>query len=120
MRAFASQAQSIGDRRGGLPVQYVLQAQTLEKLKEKIPDFMEAVNSSDKFIFADINLKFTKPELEIEIDREKARNIGVSVQEIAPNLAAFLFRTAICLFYHERKAISGGRRNANRRPKRAD
>lgn len=86
VRAFASQAQSIGDRRGGLPVQYVLQAQTLEKLKEKIPDFMEAVNSSDKFIFADINLKFTKPELEIEIDREKARNIGVSVQEIARTL----------------------------------
>lgn len=86
VRAFASQAQSIGDRRGGLPVQYVLQAPTLEKLKEKIPVFMEAVNSSDKFIFADINLKFTKPELEIEIDREKARNIGVSVQEIARTL----------------------------------
>ncbi|SFG45651.1 multidrug efflux pump [Algoriphagus hitonicola] len=86
VRAFASQAQSIGDRRGGLPVQYVLQAPTLEKLKEKIPEFMEAVNSSDKFIFADINLKFTKPELEIEIDRDKARNIGVSVQEIARTL----------------------------------
>ncbi|SDC99924.1 multidrug efflux pump [Algoriphagus faecimaris] len=86
VRAFASQAQSIGNRRGGLPVQYVLQAPTLEKLKEKIPPFMDAVNASDKFIFADINLKFTKPELEIEIDREKARNIGVSVQEIARTL----------------------------------
>ncbi len=86
VRAFASQAQSIGDRRGGLPVQYVLQAPTLEKLKEKIPVFMEAVNNSDKFIFADINLKFTKPELEIEIDRDKARNIGVSIQEIARTL----------------------------------
>jgi multidrug efflux pump len=86
VRAFAAQPQSIGDRRGGLPVQYVLQAPTLEKLKEKIPTFMEEVNKSDKFIFADINLKFTKPELEIEIDREKARNIGVSVQEIARTL----------------------------------
>jgi multidrug efflux pump len=86
VRAFAAQPQSIGDRRGGLPVQYVLQAPTLEKLKEKIPAFMEEVNKSDKFIFADINLKFTKPELEIEIDREKARNIGVSVQEIARTL----------------------------------
>lgn len=86
VRAFASEPQSIGDRRGGLPVQYVLQAPTLEKLKEKIPPFMEAVNQSEAFIFADINLKFTKPELEIEIDREKARNIGVSVQEIARTL----------------------------------
>lgn len=86
VRAFASQAQSIGDRRGGLPVQYVIQAPTLEKLKAVIPTFLEETNQSPAFIFSDINLKFTKPELEIEIDREKARNVGVSVQEIARTL----------------------------------
>ena len=86
VRAFASQAQSIGDRRGGLPVQYVLQAPTLDKLKEVIPAFMEEASQSPMFIFSDINLKFTKPELEIEIDREKARNVGVSVREIARTL----------------------------------
>ncbi|WP_026952985.1 efflux RND transporter permease subunit [Algoriphagus mannitolivorans] len=86
VRGFAQQPVSIGDRRGGLPVQYVLQAPTIEKLKEAIPPFMEKVGQSQAFIFSDINLKFTKPELEIEIDREKARNIGVSVQEIARTL----------------------------------
>lgn len=86
VRASASQPQSIGDRRGGLPVQYVIQANSLEELKEVIPSFMEKVGQSPAFIFSDINLKFTKPELEIEIDREKARNIGVSVQEIARTL----------------------------------
>ncbi|AMQ55113.1 efflux RND transporter permease subunit [Algoriphagus sanaruensis] len=86
VRGFAQQPVSIGDRRGGLPVQYVLQAPTIEKLKEAIPPFMEKVGQSKAFIFSDINLKFTKPELEIEIDREKARNIGVSVQEIARTL----------------------------------
>lgn len=86
VRAFASQAQSIGDRRGGLPVQYVIQAPTLDKLKEVIPTFLEKTDQSPAFIFSDINLKFTKPELEIEIDREKARNVGVSVQEIARTL----------------------------------
>lgn len=86
VRAYASQAQSIGDRRGGLPVQYVVQAQTLEKLKDVIPEFMDAVNRSPVFNFSDINLKFTKPEIEVEIDRNKARNIGVSVQEIARTL----------------------------------
>lgn len=86
VRAFASQAQSIGDRRGGLPVQYVIQAPTLEKLKEVIPPFMEEAGKSPIFIFSDINLKFTKPELEIEIDRQKSRNVGVSVQEIARTL----------------------------------
>ncbi len=86
VRAFAQQPVSIGDRRGGLPVQYVIQAPTLEKLKEVIPSFMEKVGQSPAFIFSDINLKFTKPELEIEIDREKARSLGVSVQEIARTL----------------------------------
>ena len=86
VRAFAQQPPSVGDRRGGLPVQYVIQAPTLEKLKEVIPSFMEKAGQSPVFIFTDINLKFTKPELEIEIDREKARNLGVSVQEIARTL----------------------------------
>lgn len=86
VRGFAQQPVSIGDRRGGLPVQYVIQAPTIEKLKEVIPPFMEEVGKSSTFIFSDINLKFTKPELEIEIDRERARNIGVSVQEIARTL----------------------------------
>ncbi|HLU89445.1 MAG TPA: efflux RND transporter permease subunit, partial [Cyclobacteriaceae bacterium] len=86
VRAYASQAQSIGDSRGGLPVQYVIQAQNLDQLKEVIPAFMDEANSSPVFDFTDINLKFTKPELEVEIDRNKARNIGVSVQEIARTL----------------------------------
>ncbi|GMQ31173.1 efflux RND transporter permease subunit [Algoriphagus confluentis] len=86
VRAFAQQPVSIGNRRGGLPVQYVIQAPTIEKLKEAIPPFMDEVGKSPAFIFSDINLKFTKPELEIEIDRERARNLGVSVQEIARTL----------------------------------
>jgi multidrug efflux pump len=86
VRAFAQQPASIGDRRGGLPVQYVIQAPTLEKLKAVIPKFMEKAAQNPAFIFTDINLKFTKPELEIEIDRERARNMGVSVQEIARTL----------------------------------
>lgn len=86
VRAFAQQPVSVGDRRGGLPVQYVIQAPTLEKLKEVIPAFLEKANQNPAFIFTDINLKFTKPELEIEIDRERARNMGVSVQEIARTL----------------------------------
>ena len=86
VRSFAVQEPSIGDRRAGLPVQYVIQAQTIEKLKDIIPEFVNMVNQSDVFNFGDVNLKFTKPEIEVEIDREKARNIGVSVQEIARTL----------------------------------
>ena len=85
-RAFISEPRAIGDRRGGLPVQYVLQAPTLEKLKDVLPEFMERAQANPVFTFVDLNLKFNKPELQIEIDRAKARNLGVEVRDIAQTL----------------------------------
>lgn len=85
-RANITQAQSIGDRRGGPPVQYVIQAPTIEKLQKVLPEFLDRAKASQKFSFADVNLKFNKPELKIEIDREKARNLGVSTRDIAQTL----------------------------------
>jgi HAE1 family hydrophobic/amphiphilic exporter-1/multidrug efflux pump len=57
------------NRRGGLPIQYIIQTQNFSKLEEKIPLFMEAVDN-DPFSMSDVNLKFNKPELST-IDREK-------------------------------------------------
>ncbi|TVR38087.1 MAG: hypothetical protein EA392_11000 [Cryomorphaceae bacterium] len=86
-RTFVSQQQTIGgDRRGGLPVQYVLQGSTFEKLKETVPEFMEAVRNSDKFSVSDLNLKFNKPELNVRIDRDRARALGVTVSDVAETL----------------------------------
>ncbi|WP_132434201.1 efflux RND transporter permease subunit [Natronoflexus pectinivorans] len=85
-RSFVTQQQTFGGRRGGLPVQYVLQAQNLDKLKEFLPLFMDEVSQSEYFQNYDVNLKFTKPELRIIIDREKAAMLGVSVQDIAQTL----------------------------------
>ncbi|MFA0961422.1 efflux RND transporter permease subunit [Roseivirga sp. BDSF3-8] len=86
-RAYVSQEQSIGNRRGGLPVQYVLQAPDIDRLKKVLPQFMEEVRANPAFTFADLDLKFNKPELEIKIDREKARKMGVSVRDIASTLS---------------------------------
>lgn len=85
-RTFVIQEQSIGGGGGGMPVQYVVQAPDLEKLKKVIPAFMGELQKSDKFQFVDLNLKFNKPELQVEINREKARNLGVSVIDIAQTL----------------------------------
>ncbi|MCA1744499.1 MAG: efflux RND transporter permease subunit [Bacteroidales bacterium] len=85
-RTFVTQQQTFGGRRGGLPVQYVIQAQNLDKLKEFIPLFMEEVDQSPYFQNYDVNLKFTKPELRVHIDREKASLMGVSVRNIAQTL----------------------------------
>lgn len=85
-RSFVTQSQSIGNRRGGLPVQYVIQAPTLEKLKEVLPEFLAEANKDPHFNFVDLNLKFTKPEISIEIDRDKARSLNVSVRDVAQTL----------------------------------
>ncbi len=71
---------------GGLPVAFVIQAPNFDKLKKMMPQFMAKVRDSPKFEVSDINLKFTKPELRLEIDRAKAQNLGVSVQDVAQTL----------------------------------
>ncbi len=71
---------------GGLPVAFVIQAPNFEKLKKMMPQFMAKVRDSPKFEVSDINLKFTKPELRLEIDRAKAQNLGVSIQDVAQTL----------------------------------
>jgi len=98
-RAFVQQQSTFGGRRGGMPVQYVLQATSLEKLQEVLPVFMQKVNESPAFQMADVNLKFTKPETRIEINRDKASLLGVSTRNIAQTLQYALSGQRIGYFY---------------------
>ncbi|MGB4958259.1 MAG: efflux RND transporter permease subunit, partial [Saprospiraceae bacterium] len=68
-RVFVNQEQTIGDRRGGLPVQFVIMAPNFDMLKKVIPPFLEKAREDESFQAVDINLKFNKPELRIDIDR---------------------------------------------------
>ncbi len=85
-RANVIQQSTFGGRRAGLPIQYVLQAPNIDKLREIIPVFMAEVNNNPTFVMADVNLKFTKPELQIVINRDKANLLGVSTQNIGQTL----------------------------------
>ena len=74
------------NRRGGLPIQYIIQAQNFKKLEEKIPLFMEEAAKNPTFSMTDVNLKFNKPEINVTINREKAESLGISVIDIAQTL----------------------------------
>ncbi|UPZ14436.1 efflux RND transporter permease subunit [Flavobacterium humidisoli] len=74
------------NRRGGLPIQYIIQAPNFDKLREKIPVFMNEVSKSDVFSTTDVNLKFNKPEINVTIDRAKAESLGISILDIAQTL----------------------------------
>jgi multidrug efflux pump len=87
-KAFIIQDQSIssGGRRGGLPVQIVLQNSDFEKIREYLPLFLEKVSQSKVFRGFDTDLKFNKPEVEVDIDRKKASDLGVSAMDVARTL----------------------------------
>ncbi|MDP4115031.1 MAG: efflux RND transporter permease subunit, partial [Bacteroidota bacterium] len=87
-RIFVTQQQTIGASRGGLPVQFVLQSPSFEKLKDVLPKFIDEARRSPIFQVVDFNLKFNKPELRVEVDREKARSLGLSVMDIAETIAS--------------------------------
>ncbi len=86
-RLFVMQDQTIQvNRRGGMPVQFVLQNNNFEKIREVLPRFLEAANEHPTFQGVDTDLKFNKPELLVEINRLKASQLGISVQDIAQTL----------------------------------
>ncbi|MFV8269370.1 efflux RND transporter permease subunit [Flavobacterium sp. GT2N3] len=74
------------NRRGGLPIEYIIQAPNFEKLQEKIPQFMDEAAKNPTFSVTDVNLKFNKPEINVTINREKAKSLGISVMDIAQTL----------------------------------
>jgi multidrug efflux pump len=86
-RTSVSQEQSLGGRGGGLPVQYVILAPDMKHLQDVLPKFLEEARKDPSFTFVDVNLKFNKPEIRLSIDREKARNLGVTMADVAQMLA---------------------------------
>ena len=89
-RSFVIQEQTIGGgRSGGLPVQYVILAPDFDKLKKFLPKFMEMAQANPNFQVVDLNLKFNKPELSVEIDRDRARALGINVKDIAETLQLY-------------------------------
>ncbi len=103
-RSFVTQEQTIGGgRNAGLPVQFVILAPNFEKLRNVIPKFMEKAQSSPSFEVTDLNLKFNKPEITVDIDRDRARALGVSVRDIAENLQLYFSGQRYGYFYLNNK-----------------
>lgn len=120
-RAFVQQQSTFGGRRGSMPVQYVLQATNLEKLQEVLPAFMTKVYTNPTFQMADVDLKFSKPEARININRDKASTLGVSTRDIAQTLQYGLSGQRMGYFYMNGKQYEIlGEINRQQRNKPAD
>ncbi len=102
-RTFVGQPETIGQRSLGLPVQFVIQAPSFDRLTEVLPAFMEEAQQEPVFLFTDVNLKFNKPELRVSIDRERARSLGVSALDIAQTLQLALSEQRLGYFIMDGK-----------------
>ena len=103
-KGFAIQEQTISvNRRGGLPVAFVVQNNNFEKIREVIPKFLDEANKSPVFQGVDVDLKFNKPELNIVIDRLKASELGVSVGDVSQTLQLALSNRRLGYFIKDGK-----------------
>ena len=98
-RAFVQQQSSFGGRRGSMPVQYVIQAMSIEKLQEVLPEFLNRVHDNPTFKMADVDLKFSSPEVRVNINRDKAGSMGTSVRDVAETLQYGLSGQRMGYFY---------------------
>jgi multidrug efflux pump len=103
-RAFCTQEQTIAvNRRGGLPVQFVIQNNDFDKIKDVLPKFLEEANKNPAFQGVDVDLKFNKPELAVSIDRLKASDLGVSIDVISQALQLAFSNRRLGYFIKEGK-----------------
>ena len=98
-RAFVQQQSSFGGRRGSMPVQYVIQAMSIDKLQEVLPEFLNRVHDNPTFKMADVDLKFSSPEVRVNINRDKAGSMGTSVRDVAETLQYGLSGQRMGYFY---------------------
>ena len=61
-RAFVQQQSSFGGRKSSMPVQYVLQATSIEKLEKILPEFLNKVYDNPTFQMADVDLSSAAPK----------------------------------------------------------
>ncbi len=83
VRAFTSQPPTIGDRRSGQPLSYVIQAPDFDALVKVLPEFLNEAGKSPILTQVDADLKVNRPEGILTINRKKAAELGISVAEIA-------------------------------------
>ncbi|HIZ04746.1 MAG TPA: efflux RND transporter permease subunit [Candidatus Phocaeicola gallistercoris] len=98
-RSFVQQQSSFGGRRNSMPIQYVLQAVSIEKLEKVLPEFLNKVYDNPTFQMADVDLKFSSPEMQVLINRDKVGTMGVNVRDIAETLQYGLSGQRMGYFY---------------------
>jgi multidrug efflux pump len=98
VRAFAIMRSSIGGRGLGRPVQFVLQGNTYEELVKWRDIVVERAAENPKLLRLDSDYKETSPQLLVNIDRDRAADLGVSISDIGRTLETMLGQRRVSTF----------------------
>ena len=75
----------------GPPVQFViLSTENPERVAQVADELVQRALKSGLFYFADTDLKFDQPQVDIQIDRNKAADLGVNMQQVAADVGSLL------------------------------
>ena len=91
IQAFASNLPSLGVRGGGRPVQFVIQSSgSYEDLNEMANRMLERIDSYPGLTNVESDLNLNKPELSVDIDRDKVADLGLDIAVIGRTLETLL------------------------------
>ncbi|MBV2128805.1 efflux RND transporter permease subunit [Arsukibacterium indicum] len=89
--SFALIPPSLPSPGGGTPVEFIVgSTQPFAALQEVVQEMLGRAMASGRFIFVDSDLKINRPRQTVQVDREKAALMGVSMQQIAADLGSLM------------------------------
>ncbi len=76
---------------GGFPVQFVITSHhDFTELDQVASDLLGKAMASGQFMFLRKSTEFSRPRTTVEVDRERAAQLGIDMQEVGSNLSAML------------------------------
>ena len=88
--AFPINPPSLGQGFRSSPVQFVIQGPSYEELDQAMGGFMAKAAQFPGLVNLDTDLKLNKPQISLDVNREKAAAIGVEVDDIGKTLQTLL------------------------------
>lgn len=98
VRAFSIMRSGIGGRGLGRPVQFVLQGNTYDELVSWRDIVVNKASENPNLLRIDSDYKETSPQLLVQIDRDRAADLGVSISEIGRTLETMLGQRRVSTF----------------------
>lgn len=90
VRANANARQSLGQRGGGRPVSIILGGNSYEELAEWRDRVLARIAENPGLTAADSDYRETKPQILVQVDRERAADLGVSVSAVGRTLQTLM------------------------------